>query len=135
MRIPATLCTVMLLGAHGLAGRAADADVVTLRVKPVLCIADRIAASCSTSFHVSWQSTILGDYCLATDLQPLPLRCWTHAQLGELREQRVVREDFSYRMSDPSQAHTYAAIKVEVLRIDTGDRRRERRSRHVWDVL
>ena len=135
MRILAPVCAMMLLGAHGPTGRAAEADRVTLRVKPVLCIADRITASCSTSFHVSWQSALLGDYCLATDLQLLPLRCWAHAQLGELYEQRVVREDFSYRLSDPLQARTYAEIKIEVLRIDTEDRRRGRRTRHVWDVL
>jgi hypothetical protein len=26
-------------------------------------------------------------------------------------------------------------VKVEVLRVGTADRRRERRTRHVWDVL
>jgi hypothetical protein len=28
-----------------------------------------------------------------------------------------------------------AMVAVEVLRMDTGDRRRKRRNRHVWDIF
>ncbi|MGH8224062.1 MAG: DUF3019 domain-containing protein [Woeseiaceae bacterium] len=104
-------------------------------MKPVLCIADRFTSTCAMSFHIRWQSLRFGDYCLSNDLQELPLECWVNAQLGEHRENLLVGHEFTYWMSETGRELRLASVKIEVLRLDTRDRRWERRSRHVWDVL
>jgi hypothetical protein len=135
MRRLAVWCAAGLLMGAGSRGYAADDAPLALHVKPVLCIADRFSPSCAMAFQVRWQSAREGDFCLNDDIRETPLRCWGRARAGELRENRVVSQDFTYWMSSPARDARLAEVKVEVLRVGTADRRRERRTRHVWDVL
>jgi Protein of unknown function (DUF3019) len=114
---------------------AADDARVSLKVKPLLCIIDQFSPSCAMNFELHWQSLRIGDYCLNSDLRPLPLNCWNLVLSGDLREQRVVTQGFTYWMSEASGSERLAAVKIEVLRVGSDDRRRERRTRHIWDVL
>jgi len=106
-----------------------------LTVKPVLCITDKRTPSCDMTFLVFWQSEQSGYYCLFNDFDEAPLRCWTETQSGELSDKRTVQSDFSYWMTDDDIQSLLAVVRVEVLRMDTDDRRRRRRTRHVWDIL
>ena len=47
----------------------------------------------------------------------------------------MVSEDFVFWLSPPAGTERVAEAKIEVLRVGSDDRRRERRTRHVWDVL
>jgi len=114
---------------------AADPPAVKLTVKPLLCVLDRDDTGCNLTFRVQWSAIVSADYCLSVDLVSLPLRCWESAQRGELREKRMVSQDFTYWLAVAENAERLAAAKVQVLRIGSDDRRRERRTRHVWDVL
>ncbi|MGH8864466.1 MAG: DUF3019 domain-containing protein [Burkholderiales bacterium] len=134
MHALAALCSIVL-AAGVLPAHATDDKTVTLRVKPVLCVVDRFAMNCDMSFDIHWQSLRAGDYCLSNELQQMPLRCWVSAQLGEHRENLLVSHEFYYWMSEIGGEPRLASVKIELLRLDTRDRRRERRSRHVWDVL
>jgi len=118
---------------------AAETDVpanstVRLTVKPVLCITDKRTASCEMSFLIHWQSGTNGYYCLSSDLDETPLRCWNDENTGRVTDDRSVREEFSYWMTADANSVRLAAVTVEVLRMDTDDRRRRRRTRHVWDI-
>ena len=114
--------------------QSADTPKVDLTVKPLLCIIDERTPQCEMAFLVQWQSNLLGDYCLFNDFAPTPLKCWSGQRSGELTEQRVVRDEFRFWMADDGTE--LAAVTVEVLRVDDeSDRRRRRRSRHVWDLL
>jgi Protein of unknown function (DUF3019) len=135
MRITRALPGLLLLLALCDAGNAADVSGPSLRVKPVLCIANRAAETCATVFQIDWTSTRIGNYCLASDNQREPLRCWNQAAGGEHRDNVVVTQDFYYWISEPEKAQKFSPVKVELLRLHGDDRRRERRSRHVWDVL
>jgi hypothetical protein len=106
-----------------------------LTVKPVLCIADRARPACDMSLRVLWRSESSGDYCLSTDIDANALHCWNRAPAGEWRERRSVNRSFQYRMIGSATGPILATATVEVLRVDSDDRRRERRTRHVWDVL
>ena len=53
---------------------------------------------------------------------------------GELSDERTVRGNFSYWMTDRDLASRLAVVTVEVLRMESDDRRRKRRTRHVWDI-
>ena len=114
---------------------AADPPAVKLTVKPLLCVLDRDDTGCNLTFRVQWSAIVSADYCLSVDLVSLPLRCWERTQNGELREKRMVNQDFTYWLGVADSAERLAAAKVQVLRIGSDDRRRERRTRHVWDVL
>jgi len=115
---------------------AAFADgEVQLRVKPVLCIIDERTSSCEMSFIVAWESDESGYYCLYNDFEQAPLRCWSDQRAGETSDERTVDEEFSFWMAGDDRESPLAIVSVEVLRMDTGDRRRKRRSRHVWDIL
>jgi hypothetical protein len=108
---------------------------VQLVVKPLLCVLDKGANSCLMTFDVRWKSVLAAEYCLSDGTQPTPLRCWASANAGDLQQQRQVSEEFIYWLTQPAGVERLAEVKISVLRVDSADRRRERRARHVWDVL
>lgn len=129
----------MLLAAAPLFASAqsdqAAAPMVELKVKPVLCVIDERMPRCDIDFLVLWESDRSGYYCLFNDFVAAPLRCWSEEQMGELMEPRSVEQAFSYWMTGSDAGVELATVTVEVLRLDDGDRRRRRRTRHVWDLL
>mgnify|MGYP000585584716 CR=1 FL=1 len=131
MRLLLTLA--LLLPALAMSERAAAEDM-SLSVKPVLCITDKRIPSCDMAFVVMWQSALTGYYCLFNDFDDAPVRCWNEERTGELSDERTVRENFSYWMTDRDLASRLAVVTVEVLRMESDDRRRTRRTRHVWDI-
>ena len=131
MRLLVTLA--LLLPALALAEDQAGDDM-RLTVKPVLCITDNRNPSCDLSFLVLWQSGDTGYYCLFNDFTETPVRCWSEEQVGRLNDDRIVRENFSYWMTGSDADSRLAEVTVEVLRMDSDDRRRRRRTRHVWDI-
>lgn len=107
---------------------------VSLRVKPELCITDKRGEACETSFLVRWESGAIGFYCLADDLSTTPLRCWERESSGRFDEERVVTQSFSYLLTTSGREQPLAAARVELMTIDSSDRRRNRRNRHAWSV-
>ncbi len=117
-----------------LAAAEGDAGDMQLSVKPLLCITDSRNPSCEMSFLVVWQSGDTGYYCLFNDMDDAAVRCWSEERTGRLTDDRTVREDFSYWMTADDPEIRLAQVDVEVLRMDSDDRRRSRRTRHVWDI-
>jgi len=105
-----------------------------LTVKPVLCITDNRNPDCDMSFLVIWQSGERGYYCLYNDFAAVPVRCWSEERTGQLDDDRIVQDTFSYWMTGDDTDIRLAEVVVEVLRMDSDDRRRKRRKRHVWDI-
>jgi len=105
-----------------------------LSVKPMLCIIDKRTPLCELAFLVAWESDHDGYYCLFNDFREAPLRCWNDARDGQLDDERSVDQSFSYWMTGDDGDNRLAMVAVEVLRMDTDDRRRNRRTRHVWDI-
>jgi hypothetical protein len=114
---------------------AADAPAARLFVKPLLCVTDRESTVCSMNFDIRWKSKVAAEYCINDNVRNAPLRCWATATSGEHQEKREVSEAFVYWLGAPGGAQRVAEVKIDVLRLDSADRRRERRMRHVWDVL
>ena len=112
----------------------AQADDLKLSVKPLLCITDNRNTVCEMSFLVVWESGERGYYCLFNDYGEAPMRCWSEESKGQLTDDRSVRETFSFWMTGTDTADRLAEVSVEVLRMDSDDRRRKRRTRHVWDI-
>lgn len=119
----------------GFGGAAAADDGVALSVKPVLCITDSREDACALSISVSWQSDAAGAYCLHNDLVEEPIRCWRGTESGTVEEERVIRETFNYWLTDGDSDTRIAEATVEVMTTDSDDRRRNRRRRHVWNIL
>lgn len=128
---------VPLLGTTLLAApaMAQDPGPVKLIIKPLLCVLDKGAATCAVTFDIRWKSVQPGEYCLNDSVQVTPLRCWPSALAGEMKQQREFSEDFRYWLTPPAGGNRLSEVKIEVLRVGSEDRRRERRARHVWDVL
>ena len=122
-----------LLLLPGIAAAESDSNM-RLSVKPVLCITDSRTPSCDMSFLVVWQSGISGYYCLFSDFDDAPVRCWNEDRQGRLNDARNVESNFSYWMTGDDPGLRLAQVNVEVLRLDSDDRRRRRRTRHVWDI-
>jgi len=125
-------CAALLIALPAL---AAEPSPVKLAVKPLLCVVDKGASSCVMSFDIRWKSTKAGEYCLNDSAKPEPVRCWALALNGAVLQEREVSEEFIYWLGAPGGADHLSEVKVSVLRVDSPDRRRERRTRHVWDVL
>lgn len=114
---------------------AADPAPVKLMIKPLLCVLDKDATSCSITFDIRWRSAEAADYCLGDSVNATPLRCWERAASGTLRHERSFSEDFLFWLAHPAGGTRLTEVKIEILRVGSTDRRRERRTRHVWDVL
>jgi hypothetical protein len=123
----------LLLPTLALAADQGDDDM-RLTVKPVLCVTDNRSPSCDMSFLVVWQSGEAGYYCLFNDFAEAPVRCWSEEQAGRLSDDRTVTENFSFWMTGVDAGMRLAQVDIEVLRLDSDDRRRRRRTRHVWDI-
>ena len=113
---------------------ADDDAAMALSVKPVLCIIDKRTPRCELTFLVLWESRQRGFYCLFNDFGDSPLRCWNDERQGRHGDERSVEQSFEYWMATRDSGPRLATIAVEVLRMDTDDRRRKRRTRHVWDI-
>jgi hypothetical protein len=129
--------SIFIAGSLGMAMTATAADPLPVRliVKPLLCVIDKDEAACTINFDVRWKSVLPAEYCLNDSAKPTPLRCWPRADSGQHTQERVVSEDFVFWLSPPAGTERVAEAKIEVLRVGSDDRRRERRTRHVWDVL
>lgn len=114
---------------------AAEPPPVKLVIKPLLCVLDKNAATCAITFDVRWKSARPAEYCLGDNKTPAPLHCWPRALAGDLKHERRFSEDFTFWLSPPTGGVHVSEVKIEVLRVGSTDRRRERRTRHVWDVL
>ena len=129
--------SIFIAGSLGVAMNAVAADPlpVKLVVKPLLCVIDKNATACTINFDLRWKSVLAAEYCLNDSARPTPLRCWPRADSGEHTQERVVSEEFVFWLSPATGTERVAEAKIEVLRVGSDDRRRERRARHVWDVL
>jgi hypothetical protein len=129
--------SIFIAGSLGVAMNAVAADPVPVKlvVKPLLCVIDKNETACTINFDVRWTSVLAGEYCLNDSARPTPLRCWPRADSGEHTQERVVSEEFVFWLSPATGTERIAEAKIEVLRVGSDDRRRERRARHVWDVL
>jgi hypothetical protein len=132
-RVGAGLVLAAVCGAPS-ATHAQDGRVA-LHVKPVLCITDRREDACMLSIAISWQSDGAGAYCLHSDLAEGPIRCWRGAASGAVVEERVVEESFTYWLTAGASDARVAEATLEVMTMGSDDRRRNRRRRHVWNIL
>ena len=113
---------------------AEDDGQMKMTVKPILCITDRRTPTCDISFLVIWETGKSGYYCLFSDFDEAPVRCWNQEVAGRHDDDRTVATSFSYWMTNSNHDLRLAQVEVEVLRMDSNDRRRQRRTRHVWDI-
>jgi len=106
-----------------------------LTVKPLLCIIDARTPACEMRLAIAWDSGESGYYCVFNELEAGALRCWSDALSGDMDDVRTVAETFSYWLNQGEDQPVLATATVDVLRKDSDDRRRRRRTRHVWDIL
>jgi Protein of unknown function (DUF3019) len=114
---------------------AANDNTVTLSIKPLLCVTDKREDSCDLTFLVLWEATRAGRYCLYNDFSSAPLDCWIASAAGRFSEERVVTDRFQYWLTAADGEQRLAEATVEIMTMDSSDRRRQRRSRHVWSIL
>ena len=131
MRLLVTLA--MLLPAITYGQEPTESDV-KLKAKPVLCVTDNRNPICEVSFLVIWESDTTGYYCVFNDFVDAPLRCWSEDRTGQMTDDRTVDENFTFWMTGEDVARRLAEVNIEILRLDSDDRRRRRRTRHVWDI-
>jgi len=113
---------------------AAEQEPLLLRVKPELCITDKRRPACETSFLVEWESGRSDHYCLNDDFSATPLRCWQQESSGDFTENRTVTRSFSYLLTLLGQEQALAEARVELMTLDSSNRRKSRRNRHAWSV-
>jgi hypothetical protein len=95
--------------------RAADVgETATLSVKPAKCIALHKGQKCYQRLTFTFESSIIGQYCLYQVPLVKPLHCW---DAGE-REQPVIEFESDksevYQVRRPSEAMVLAEVKVRL---------------------
>jgi hypothetical protein len=131
LRIPGLVAALAL----SLPSHAADPPPVKLVIKPLLCVIDKSASTCAITFDIRWKSVQPSDYCLGDSVTATPLHCWQRAVTGTMKHERRFSEDFAFWLTPPAGGARISEVKIEIMRVGSTDRRRERRTRHVWDVL
>ena len=129
------LAPLLLLLPLTAAAENSDDGEASLTVKPLLCIVDQRTPSCEMRFLINWQSHETGYYCVNNELDSAALRCWEDARSGRHEDDREVTETFRYWLDRGAGEPELASATVEVLRKDSEDRRRRRRTKYVWDLL
>lgn len=129
------LFVLLLLFGSALAEDRATTEQVRLDVRPVLCILDARTPACDMAFLVVWESEVEASYCLFSHFAAGAIRCWQQAAAGRHEERRLVERTFQYWLAAGGAGEPLAAVTVEVMTTETTDRRRKRRTRHVWDIL
>lgn len=127
----ATLALLVLYAGHGL---GADGQDFELDVAPVLCITSQRSPSCYMDFSIEWRGASTADYCVSCSLVDGPLRCWDDESQGTLRDPRTVTQSFDYWLAHSGTSDTLVEVAVKVRPVESSDRRRSRRKRHVWSV-
>lgn len=117
-----------------LAPQVSANDDVKLTVKPVLCILDEQTTVCDMAFLVLWESSVDGYYCLYNHFGSSPLRCWQSESEGRHEERRTVERSFQYWLTVDGDEEPVATAAVDVMIAAPSDRRRSRRTRHIWDL-
>jgi hypothetical protein len=128
------LVTIALLLPAIVSGQPPTEDGVRLRVKPILCVTDNRNPTCDLTFLVTWQSGTTGYYCIFNDFDESPLRCWVEERSGQMTDDRSFDESFTFWLTGEDLRDRLAEVEIEVLRLDSDDRRRNRRTRHIWDI-
>ena len=128
-------CAALSLAMALPAAAADNAAPIKLAVSPLLCVIDKAATSCMMSFDIRFKSIAANEYCINDSAKPDPVHCWPRALSGVVLQEREVSEEFTYWLSAAGAKDPLAEVKITVLRVGSADRRRERRTRHVWDVL
>lgn len=131
-RLLASLLLLLPVAAAASEGDGAD---TILTVKPLLCIVDQRTPTCDMRFLITWKSSETGYYCVNSNLDSDVLRCWDEARSGRHEDDRAVTETFRYWLNRGADQPELASATVEVLRKDSDDRRRRRRTKYVWDLL
>jgi hypothetical protein len=129
------LAPLLLLLPLTAAADNSDDGEASLTVKPLLCIVDQRTPSCDMRFLITWQGHETGYYCVNSELDSAALRCWDEARSGQHEDDREVAETFRYWLNRGAGEPELASATVEVLRKDSEDRRRRRRTKYVWDLL
>jgi hypothetical protein len=68
------------------------------------------------------------------DFSEGPLRCWEQASAGSTTDERNFEDSFTFWMTGEDLQSRLTEVVIEVLHLESGDRRRQRRTRHVWDI-
>ena len=138
-QLPLILISVLAIwpvsGSAELAEAPAEPPPASLTVKPVLCIVDERTPSCDLNIVITWQAPRPGYYCVLHDQDVAARRCWTESRSGRTSERRELSESIEFRLEQGESGIPVARATIDVLRKDSDDRRRRRRTRYVWDVL
>lgn len=105
-----------------------------LRIQPSVCLLQPGETICRTDVAIEWSSTVVLLACLSRLDIADPLRCWRDEQRGEFRETLTTERSTVYLLTSPDN-ETLAEAKLDVLAVQPADKRRSRRSRHVWDLF
>ncbi|MCZ6854957.1 MAG: DUF3019 domain-containing protein [Gammaproteobacteria bacterium] len=136
IRTDAVLFFLLLICcAVSLQAQSNNAPIASLSVKPTLCIVTPQAPYCDTDFHVRWTADRPNEYCLHSDHSEPALQCWQGRLMGEFEENRIISKSFSYWLSQLGFTDRFSQVEVSVLSARSGERRRNRRRRHVWSIL
>ena len=138
-QLPLILITVLALwpasGSAEFAEVPAEPPPASLTVKPVLCIVDERTPSCDLNIVITWRALRRGYYCVFHDQDVAARRCWAESRSGEMSERLELSESIEFRLEQGESGIPVARATIDVLRKDSDDRRRRRRTRYVWDVL
>ncbi len=105
-----------------------------LTAKPKRCIKPRGEAACAVILRFSWQSSIMGDYCLHIRTHNQPLKCWLKATRGNLNTQFNSKSDLIYELRPRNSDTVLADVKIPIA-YALKQQRYPLRKRRLWRVF
>jgi hypothetical protein len=86
-------------------------DVSNIEISPTKCVAMRQDQTCYISAQIIWQLPQSGEYCLYSDQQVKPLKCWLSDYQGDWIQDFVVEQDITFTLkTNNSEAPILSAV-------------------------
>ena len=69
-----------------------------LTIKPNQCVSLHQGQQCVVTVDISWQVSLVGEYCLYSSLQKNKLDCWAMKKSGNFTKELVIEEDVTFTL-------------------------------------
>lgn len=115
--------------------------VLSISVKPKLCLRFSAAEPCELEVHIQWHAERVTDYCVYSEQSERePIKCWSGVREGKYSISMSLMEDTDFWLSYQGGKVKYlgeelARCRLELATIVKDVKSRRSNKRHIWNLI
>lgn len=114
------------------ADEASLENVVSMTIKPKLCILNNVRQNCDDIVIISWKAHIPRTLCLYASFQSKVMTCWPKSLQGKTEQKIKTQESILFLLKQQELVVAQQSIKVIK---NFNPRKRRARKRHPWSIF